>query len=304
MLNLLAGKDKDELPFETTVASISSIFSADAALIKDKLTGLEELNLLRSVLPELRDGLGVGQNKHHIFSVFEHSVKSLDYSARQGHSLVVRMAALLHDVGKPATKGGDGPDSTFYNHERVGAKMAARALERLHFSNDFIAEVAHLVKYHMFYYNVGEVSPAGVRRFLVRVGPEYVSDLIKVREADRIGSGVPKAVPYKLRHLLFMIEKVKRDPVHPKMLAVRGDDVMRIVGIGPGPKIGAILSVLLEAVLDDPSRNTKEYLEPRVRELAALSEGVLFGMGKQARSTKEEFESGIEKDMKRQFFVQ
>ena len=266
--------------------------------------GLKDAGLLRYVVPELAEGIGCGQNKHHIYSVFDHNVRALRYAAEKGYSLEVRLASLLHDVGKPKTKRGEGADSTFYGHEVVGAKMAMRALDRLRFPKDSIDRVVHLVRYHLFYYNVGEVTEAGVRRFLSRVGAENIDDLIKVREADRIGSGVPKAVPYKLRHLLFMIEKVKRDPVHPKMLAVRGDDVMQILGIGPGPKIGAILSVLLEAVLDDPSRNTKEYLEPRVRELAALSEEELFDMGKQARSTKEEFESGIEKDMKRQFFVQ
>ena len=85
---------------------------------------LEELDLLRYVLPELREGLGVGQNKHHIYTVFEHNVRALDYTAGENYSLVVRMAALLHDVGKPKVKAGDGPDSTFYNHEYVGAKMA------------------------------------------------------------------------------------------------------------------------------------------------------------------------------------
>src|SRR6185369_2159259 len=113
----------------------------------------------------------------------EHNVKALEYSAGQNYSLAVRLASLLHDVGKPRAKQGDGPDSTFYNHERVGAKMALRLLDRLHFSKEMIEYVAHLVRYHMFYYNVGEVTDAGVRRFLRRVGPESVDDLIRLREA-------------------------------------------------------------------------------------------------------------------------
>jgi len=160
-------------------------------------------------------------------------------------------------VGKPRTKVGDGPNSTFYNHEVVGAKMTAQILDRLRFPKEIVEKVTHLVRYHLFYYNVGEVTEAGVRRFLARVGPENVADLLKVREADRIGSGVPKAVPYKLRHLLFMIEKVKHDPIHPKMLCLRGDDVMKILSIPPGPKVGQILAILLEEVLDDPQKNDK-----------------------------------------------
>ncbi len=224
---------------------------------------LEELNLLQYVLPELREGLGVGQNKHHIYSVFEHNIRALDYAVKQNYSLEVRLASLLHDLGKPKSKRGEGPDSTFYQHEYIGAKMAAKALDRLRFSKDFAEKVVHLVRYHLFYYNVGEVTEAGVRRFLARVGPENVPDLLKVREADRIGSGVPKAFPYKLRHLLFMIEKVKHDPISPKMLKVKGDDVMKILDIPPGPRVGFILSVLLEEVLDDPKRNIKEKLEEK-----------------------------------------
>ncbi|MEK7512903.1 MAG: hypothetical protein AAB601_01770 [Patescibacteria group bacterium] len=182
--------------------------------------------------------------------------------------------------------------------------MVLAVLDRLHFSKEVTERVAHLVRSHMFYYNVGEVTAAGVRRFLARVGPENVDDIMKVREADRIGSGVPKAVVYKMRHLLFMIEKVKHDPVHPKMLAVRGDDVMRILGIPAGPTVGRILSILLEEVLDEPARNTKEQLEPRVRELSALPDAELVSRAASARERREEFETGVEADMKKKFSVQ
>ncbi len=265
---------------------------------------LEELDLLRYVIPELREGLGVTQNKHHIYTVFEHNVFSLAYAAKQNYSLVVRMAALLHDVGKPRVKVGEGPDSTFYNHDYVGAKMTIKILDNLRFSKDFTQGVAHLVRHHMFYYNTDEVSPAGVRRFLARVGPETVEDLLKLREADRIGSGVPKAVPYKTRHLQFMIEKVKADPVSPKMLKVNGEDVMKIAGIEPGPKVGQILAILLEEVLDDPARNDVGELEKRTKELAQLSENELSTMRKKAEERKEEFESGQEAEIKKKYHVQ
>jgi poly(A) polymerase/tRNA nucleotidyltransferase (CCA-adding enzyme) len=265
---------------------------------------LEDLDLLRYVLPELREGLGVEQNLHHIYTVFEHSVRCLDYAAKQNYSLAVRLGALLHDIGKPRSKAGEGRNSTFYAHERIGAKMAAAALGRLRFSKELIEEVAHLVRYHMFYYNVGEVSDAGVRRFLRRVGPETVPDLIKIREADRIGSGTPKAVPYKLRHFLFMIEKVKNDPISPKMLKVSGEDVMRVAELPPGPKVGQLLAVLLEEILDDPVKNERERLESRIRELAARSERELAAMAAKAKETKEEFESGVEEQMKKRHHVQ
>jgi poly(A) polymerase/tRNA nucleotidyltransferase (CCA-adding enzyme) len=264
---------------------------------------LEELDLLRYVLPELREGLGIGQNKHHIYSVFEHDVKSLDYTAKQGYSLPVRMAALLHDVGKPRAKVGDGPDSTFYQHEYISAKMAVRALDRLRFPKDLVEQVAHLVRRHMFHYNVGEISPAGVRRFVVRVGPENIDDLLKVREADRIGSGVAKAVPYKLRHLLFMIDKVKRDPLSPKMLKISGDDVMQELGLAAGPRIGWILAALLEEVLDDPKKNSRDALMEQMKKLNKLTDEKLKLLAESSRNKKDELEGEAETEIKKKHHV-
>lgn len=264
---------------------------------------MENLGLLKYIIPELREGIEVGQNKHHIYTVFEHNVRALDYAAKQNYSFEVRMASLLHDVGKPKVKQGDGPDSTFYAHEIVGGKMTGRIMDRLRFSKEITERVSHLVRYHLFYYNVGEVTEAGVRRFLSRVGPENVDDLIKVREADRIGSGVPKAVPYKLRHLLFMIEKVKRDPISPKMLKVKGEDVMSVAKIPAGPKIGWILAVLLEEVLDHPKQNNEKDLKLQIEDLSKMPEKELERLAKKSREKKDEFESGVEEEIKKKYYV-
>jgi poly(A) polymerase/tRNA nucleotidyltransferase (CCA-adding enzyme) len=264
---------------------------------------LEELGLLEFVLPELRDGIGCGQNKHHIYTVFEHNIRALDYAAKQNYSLEVRMASLLHDVGKPRVKSGDGENSTFYQHEYVGAKMAVKMLDRLHFSREFVELVAHLVRRHMFFYDIGGVTPAGVRRFIVRVGPENIDDLLKVREADRIGSGVEKAVSYRLRHFLFMIEKVKHDPITPKMLALNGDELMAFFALAPGPRIGWILNSLLEEVLDDPKKNIKEKLTKRAEELNQLSDAELQKLMASARKKKEEAELEAEEEIKKEFRV-
>ncbi len=270
---------------------------------KDGIQNLENLGLLKYIIPELREGINVGQNKHHIYTIWEHNIRALDYAAKNNYSFEVRMASLLHDVGKPRTKAGDGPDSTFYNHEIVGAKMTVQILDRLHFSKNTAEKIIHLVRFHLFYYNVGEVTEAGVRRFLRRVGPENVEDFMKVREADRIGSGVPKARPYKIRHLLFMIEKVKRDPISPKMLEIDGLKVMEIAKIKPSPKVGQILSILLDEVIEKPKKNTEENLELRIQDLGKLPDKELEKLTKAAREKKEEFESGVEEDMKKKFWV-
>ncbi|MBI4993974.1 HD domain-containing protein [Candidatus Wolfebacteria bacterium] len=264
---------------------------------------LEDTGLLKYIMPEIREGINVGQNKHHIYSVWEHNLRALDYATKNNYSLEIRLASLLHDVGKPKTKAGDGPNCTFYNHEIVGAKMAVKILDRMRFAKDFSEKVVHLVRYHLFYYNVGEVTESGVRRFLRRVGPENVDDLIKVREADRIGSGVPKAMPYKLRHLLFMIEKVKRDPISPKMLKTNGEDVMKILKIEPSVKIGQILAILLDEVIENPNKNIKENLESRIKKLGELPDAELEKLSKSAKEKKDEFEGGVEEEIKKRYYV-
>lgn len=264
---------------------------------------LQELGLLEYIIPELLEGVGCAQNKHHVYTVFEHNVRALEYATEKNYSLEVRLASLLHDVGKPRTKNGTGENATFYNHEMIGARIAKDTLDRLRFPRDLVQRVRHLIRYHMFYYNVGEVSEAGVRRFVARVGVENIDEILNVREADRVGSKVPKAFPYKLRHLLFMIDKVRHDPVHPKMLALKGDEIMQLLSISAGPRVGDILFVLLEEVLDDPSKNTKEYLEEKTRELGALSLIELKKLADEGRKKKDLIEEGVENDMKKRYFV-
>ncbi len=232
---------------------------------------LEATGLLAYIMPELREGIGVEQNLHHVYTVWEHNLLALKYAAGKRYPLAVRLASLLHDVGKPQTKRGEGRACTFYGHDAVGARLTARIMARLKFPKHVADTVVRLVRYHLFYYNVGEVTESSVRRLIANVGLENVEDLLRVREADRIGSGTPKAVPYKLRHLKYVIDKVSHDPISAKMLKVNGEDVMRILGTPPGPTVGLILSSLLAEVLDDPTRNTREYLEQRVRELAEQS---------------------------------
>ncbi|HVZ11094.1 MAG TPA: HD domain-containing protein [Candidatus Paceibacterota bacterium] len=228
---------------------------------------LEELGLLKYIVPELREGISVTQNLHHIYTVWEHNALALQYAANQGYSLAVRLAALFHDIGKPRSKRGEGTYATFYGHEVIGARMAAGIAERLKFSGDLTDRLVKLVRYHMFFYNVGEVTESSVRRLIANVGKENVEDLLKLREADRIGSGRPKAVPYKLRHLKYMIEKVSKDPISVKMLKVDGHDVMNELKDGPGPKVGLVLNMLLAEVLDEPGLNVRERLISRIHEL-------------------------------------
>lgn len=276
---------------------------------------MRETGLLAYVVPELLEGVGCEQNMHHIYDVYTHNLKALEYATAQEYSLVVRIASLLHDVGKPATRAwksdprgkkiqdGKRGDWTFYGHQVVGAKMARSILTRLHASQEIIEQVSMLVYEHMFVYDPEVVTLAGVRRLLARVGPEHIGALIQVREADRIGSGVPKAQPYRLRYLLAMIEKVKTDPISAKMLKVNGEDIMRSLGVPPSRIIGQVIAVLLEEVLEDPERNAKEYLLTRAGALAKLTSDELESMKRKAQERAAAAQESIDEEIKKKYFV-
>ena len=264
---------------------------------------MREIGILKFVMPELEEGWMVTQNKHHIYTVWEHNMRAMEYAAKENWAFDVRMSALLHDVGKPQSKRGEGPDSTFYGHEMIGAKMALQMLNRLRFPKKFVEKVSKLVRFHLFYYNVNEVTESSVRRLIARVGIEDMDDLIKVRMCDRIGSGVPKAEPYKLRHFKFMVEKLQRDPISAKMLNVRGEDVMRVCAMEPGPRVGAILDILLEDVLDEPEKNKIEQLEARTKELCGMSDAELKKFSVSAKEKKVGLEEEAVGEIKKKHWV-
>ncbi len=269
----------------------------------DGIELLRSLNLLKFILPELQENYGVSQNKHHVYDCYWHALKALEYTAKKKYNLHVRIAALLHDVGKPRSKTGEGKEATFYNHEMVGAKMAFQILNRLKFPNKDIEKIVTLIRYHMFYYNVDEVTESSVRRLIKNVGPENMEELMQVREADRIGSGVPKAEPYKLRHLKYIIEKVSKDPISVKMLKVNGNDLMELLKITPGPKIGQILDILLGHVLDDSKKNTKAFLEKEAIMLAGLPDKELKELAEKSKGEKEEVQSKEDSVVKSKYWV-
>ena len=269
----------------------------------DGIDLLRELGILKYIIPEIEEGYGVEQNKHHIYDCYEHSLRTLDYAAKKGFNKYVRVAALLHDVGKPRSKRGKGPNSTFYNHEIIGAKMTYQILNRLKFSKKDVEKIVKLVRYHLFYYNVGEVGESSVRRLVRRVGIENMEELLQVRMADRIGSGVPKAEPYKLRHLKYLIEKTSKDPLSVKMLKVNGKDVMDILKINPGAKIGMILDILLEYVLNNPQKNERNFLIEEIGKLGKLSEEELNKKAKTAREKIKDIETKEDKMTKKKYWV-
>lgn len=264
----------------------------------DGIMNLYKTKLLQYILPELTQGVKVKQDRHHIYDVFTHSVLSLKNTPSKDWR--VRFASLLHDIGKPKTRKIIDGIATFYNHEIVSAKMAQKIMKRLHFSNNDMEKIDALIRYHMFYYNVDEVTESSVRRLIKKVGKENLKDLIDLRIADRLGSGVPKAKPYKLRHLEYMFKKVQNDPVSTKMLKINGDYMISDLGFKPGPKMGAILDVLLAEVIEDPKLNKRDYLAKRALE---LNKNDLNEIRKQAKEVIKQKRSKDDVKMKEEFWV-
>lgn len=262
------------------------------------LNYLHRTKMLQYIIPELYKGVGMAQAHHHKRSVFEHNMASLKHCPNKEWQ--VRLAALLHDVGKPTTMKKIKGAPTFYNHEYAGAKITRKIMSRLKFAHKDTERVTNLVRNHMFYYNTGEVTEASVRRLIKKTGKENLKDLIDLRIADRLGSDVKKAKPYRLRHLEYVMEKVQNDPVSVKMLKINGNDLMTLLKIKPGPKIGTILDVLLSEVIEDPKLNTSEYLQKRAKELDEIS---AEDLRKKAKEVIDEKRTEDDKKMKSEFKV-
>jgi putative nucleotidyltransferase with HDIG domain len=264
---------------------------------------MREVGLLSTFLPELEEGYDVGQNKHHIYSIWEHNLRALTYAVKENYDLSIRLAALLHDVGKPQTKRGEGEDSTFYGHDVVGAKMTLKIMDRLKFPKKITEKVALMVRHHLFQSDPDKISDSAVRRVVRNVGEENVWDLINVRLCDRIGSGVPKAEPFRLRKYLTMLERALREPISLKQLKINGDEIMKKLDIKPGKRVGLILNTLMNDVLDNPEHNTNKYLLERSTELNELSDKDLEKTAKEAIEKMEQIEYKKEEETKEKYWV-
>ncbi len=265
---------------------------------------LEKFGLLPFVAPDLLRGIGVEQNQAHAYDVYEHLLRTMQHGADKDWSFDVRLAGLFHDVSKPETRrwSKEKNDWTFHGHEVVGAKVTKKALQDLKFSKDKIDKIVTLVRWHMFFSDPDQVTLSAVRRTIANVGVENIWELMQLRRCDRIGTGRPKEQPFRLRKYTAMVEQALRDPISVKMLNIDGSRIMEISAEKPGPKLGHTLHALLEEVLEDPEKNTPDYLEKKAVELMQLDEVSLKALGEKGRETleKEEAEAirGLERKHK------
>jgi len=237
---------------ERIAAELEKLLAAPNPSIGLRL--LADTGVLAVISPELAAQRGLAQNKIEGEDLLDHTLRTVD--AAPPARPVVRLAALVHDIGKPATID-DGP---FRGHEAVGADLAAELLERLRLPRAASDRVVELVRQHMFTYDPSW-GDAGVRRFIQRVGAENLEDLFALREADNVGSGVPAGA-----HGLGELRARVRDQLAAKAvldlrhLAIHGDDLMAELELPPGPTLGRILDALLERVVADPALNDRATL--------------------------------------------
>ncbi len=230
---------------------------------------LREAGILQIILPELERTFGISQEgpKHaRSYDIGEHSFLTLKETPTQDP--LVRLAALLHDIGKPDTVEVE-PDGnvTFYNHDVAGGKLVWEISQRLHLSKKQSDKLYKLVRWHLFSVDEKQTD-AAIRRFIKKVGLENIEDMMALRVGDRLGGGTQKAVSWRMEKFTERIHQVLQKPFTVSDLKISGNDVMQTLKIQPGPKVGEILDTLFAEVLEDASKNNREYLLKRIKEVA------------------------------------
>ena len=235
----------------------------DDAVPSGALRLLERWGLLSLILPELAALRGVPQAKLAPGDALDHSLASVD--AAPAGDPALRLAALLHDIGKATTLA----DGHFIGHDRVGAELAALALQRLRVPGPLSGPAVDAIRYHMYAYD-DTWTDAAVRRFIRRVGEARMTLLFALRRADNAASGVgSEGEENQLELERRIARELERSPdlLIRNRLAIDGNDLQRELGWEPGPRIGHVLGRLMEAVLDDPSLNRREDLLGLAREV-------------------------------------
>lgn len=232
----------------------------------DGMLLLRNSGLLAEILPEMEKAFGIEQKspgRHHIYDVGTHLLMSLKFCKSQDP--LVRFATLIHDIGKPQTyKKLSTGVITFYNHEVIGSRTAMNIADRLRFSKDEREKLFKLVRWHQFTVNENQTDSA-IRRVLRNVGLENIDDMLTLRVADRLGGGA-RETSWRLEEFKKRLKEVQKEPFSVKDLKVDGNDVMKVLKIKSGPKVGEILNKLFEEVVAKTIENDRDVLLKRIKE--------------------------------------
>jgi tRNA nucleotidyltransferase/poly(A) polymerase len=223
---------------------------------------MRKSGLLKRILLELVEGYRKRQNNYHRYTIYRHIMETVD--SIKGDP-VLRLSALFHDIAKPRVRKKINGRWRFFGHATASAELTKEIMMRLKFSNDRITRVTHLITHHMFEYKQ-ELSDKAVRRFIKRIGTDSVDDLIALRKADDLAHGWGRDFEKENR----IDSQIKKShPFTISDLAVNGHDVIKIVGLQPGSRIGQILNQLLEAVIEKPEYNKKNKLIEILKDMSS-----------------------------------
>ena len=253
--NISQERIRDEL-----LKILSSSYPADGIIL------LRNGGLMNIILPELEKCFGVEQKspqRHHIYDVGTHLLYALKNCPSEDP--IVRLATLLHDVGKPVTvaKTSEGV-ITFYNHEIIGASIVRKIADRLHLSKNDKEKLLRLVRFHQFTVDERQTDSA-LRRFIRNVGKEYLDDILALRTGDRLGGGA-RETSWRLDLFKKRLVEVQKQPFTVADLKVSGHDVMKIYNIVPGPIVGTVLNKLFADVEKGILKNEREILLEKIKE--------------------------------------
>jgi len=227
------------------------------------ITLLLNAELLQYIIPELIKGYGMNQAHHHIYDVWTHSLLSLKNCSLKDP--LVRLATLLHDVGKPIVAKGEGEKRTFFNHEVVGAAIAKTIAQRLKLSKKEEEKLIILIRWHQFTVDERQTDSA-IRRFIKNVGKENLEEMLALRVGDRLGGGA-RETSWRLEKFKERLVEVQKQPFSVTDLKINGNDVMKILNLKPGPQVGQILNQIFEEVVEKKVENEKEALLKRLQKL-------------------------------------
>lgn len=238
---------------------LSSEYAADGILL------LKNSGLLKEIIPELEPAFAIQQKspeRHHVYDVGTHSVMALKHCPSPDP--IVRLATLLHDIGKIQTFKVVNGVITFYNHEVVSTKIAKTILARLKFSRKHTEKILILIRWHQFTVDERQTDSA-LRRFIRHVGKENLEDMLALRIGDRLGGGA-RETSWRLELFKKRLEDVQKQPFTVADLKIDGHDVMKELNTKPGPIIGKTLDALFTEVEAGTLPNEREALLAKLKE--------------------------------------
>lgn len=226
--------------------------------VLDGFTILKRTGALQEVLPELLEGVRKKQNHFHRYDIYHHVLHAVAASPKRER---VRLAALFHDIAKPRTRFKKEGIYRFYGHDALGAEMAGEILQRWRMPKKTVAEVQTLIRNHMLI-DTDRWSDAAVRRLIARTGADLMPDLLDLSRADRSTHTEAEILLPELDRLEARVQEQlqRRVPLVKTDLAITGHDVMDVLRIGPGPRVGKILHEVGEWVLQFPENNRRQLL--------------------------------------------